>query len=285
MRLKHTLKSWNWTVFGNIFQAKRDIQSRIQNLENELQQNWSESTHEEWDQQRTELCKVEKWEDELLCHQARINWVKDGDRNSKFYHAVIKDRKRRQVVQLAREDDSVTTSATEIGTRAQFYFSDFFSASPYYLNQRLFEGIQPVLSTADNDKFTELPSSEEIRAAIKEMNPASSPGNDGFTGYFYNSCWEIIQDDLCAFILDYFKGAYIPDEISATTLILIPKVPAARQLGDFRPISLGNFSGKIISKILAVRMATLLPKIVDEEQAGFIQGFISHYGSYGARRV
>lgn len=72
--------------------------------------------------------------------------------------------------------------------------------------------------------------------------------------------------------MDYFKGAYIPDEISATTLILLPKVPVARQLGNFRPISLENFSGKIISKILAIRMAKLLPKIIDEEHEGFVEG-------------
>lgn len=39
-------------------------------------------------------------------------------------------------------------------------------------------------------------------------------------------------------------------EISSTTLVLIPKTHAPRHLGEYRPISLGNFSGKIISKIL-----------------------------------
>lgn len=55
-------------------------------------------------------------------------------------------------------------------------------------------------------------------------------------------------------------------------MILIPKSTDARTLGEFRPISLGNFSGKIISKILATRPAKLLPKIIEEEQAGFVQG-------------
>lgn len=104
------------------------------------------------------------------------------------------------------------------------------------------------------------------------MNPSSSPGNDGFTGHFYSSCLDIIQDDLCTFIRDFFQGAYVPKGITSTTLILIPKSQEANQLKDFWPISLSNFSGKIISKILAIRLARLLPKIVDEEQAGFVQG-------------
>lgn len=72
--------------------------------------------------------------------------------------------------------------------------------------------------------------------------------------------------------MDFFKGAYIPKEISSTTLVLIPKTHAPRQLGEYRPISLGNFSGKIISKILANRLSRLLPGIVNAEQAGFVQG-------------
>lgn len=104
------------------------------------------------------------------------------------------------------------------------------------------------------------------------MNPDSSTGDDGFTGNFYRACWDIIKEDLCAFIMDFFKGAYIPQEVSATTLILIPKTNEPRQLGDFMPISLRNFSGNIISTILAIHLAKLLPKLVDEEQAGFVQG-------------
>lgn len=36
-------------------------------------------------------------------------------------------------------------------------------------------------------------------------------------------------------------------------------------------ISLVNFSGKIISKILATRLSKILPDIIDDEHARFIQ--------------
>lgn len=66
-------------------------------------------------------------------------------------------------------------------------------------------------------------------------------------------------------MIDFFKGVYLPRDISATTLVLILKTHNAPHVGDFYPISLGNFSGKIISKILAFRLAKLLPQLVDEE--------------------
>lgn len=85
--------------------------------------------------------------------------------------------------------------------------------------------------------FTNIP-------AIKQLSQSSSPGTDGFMGYFYQSCWSIIQKDVMAFVYDFFKGAYCPSDISRTTLVLIPKTANTRQLGDFRPIGLGNFCGK-----------------------------------------
>lgn len=74
------------------------------------------------------------------------------------------------------------------------------------------------------------------------------------------------------FVRGYFQGNYIHGAINQTMLTLIPKVKEPRQMGDFHPISLGNFSAKIISKILAIRLARILPQVVDEEQAGFVQG-------------
>lgn len=104
------------------------------------------------------------------------------------------------------------------------------------------------------------------------MNRNSSPGKDGFTSHFYLKCWDIICDDVMAFVLDFFKGAYIPKDIGVSTLVLIPKISTPEHMGDYRPISVVNFSAKIISKILAARLASLLPKLMDEEHAGFIQG-------------
>lgn len=62
----------------------------------------------------------------------------------------------------------------------------------------------------------------------------------------------------------------------AITLILIPKVKDTKEILDFRPISLGSFSSKIISKILANRLSLLLHRIVNEEQFGFVKDRQTH---------
>ncbi|XP_026382114.1 uncharacterized protein LOC113277170 [Papaver somniferum] len=52
------------------------------------------------------------------------------------------------------------------------------------------------ISMADNAKMDQLPSIEEIHAVVFELGADSAPGPDGFVGFFYRHCWEIIQEDL-----------------------------------------------------------------------------------------
>lgn len=113
----------------------------------------------------------------------------------------------------------------------------------------------------EDHNFRRIPSMKEIWYA-----------NDGFTGYFYRSCWDIFQGDSYGLVINFFKGTYLPRDISATTLVLILKTQNAPHVGDFCPITLGNFSGKIISKIFSFTLAKLLSQLVYEEQTGFVRG-------------
>ena len=45
-----------------------------------------------------------------------------------------------------------------------------------------------------------------------------------------------------------------------------------RQIANFRPITILNSDYKIFTKVLAVKLAKTVPKIIHENQAGFIPG-------------
>jgi hypothetical protein len=61
----------------------------------------------------------------------------------------------------------------------------------------------------------------------------------------------------------------MPD-LNSNLLILLPKVPGADRLDNFRPIALANFQFKVITKILADRLGPIAATIVSEHQRGFI---------------
>jgi hypothetical protein len=60
--------------------------------------------------------------------------------------------------------------------------------------------------------------------------------------------------------------------LNVTFVSLIPKKVEAVEIKDFRPLSLVGGVYKIISKVLATRMKTILGKIISNSQNAFISG-------------
>lgn len=54
-------------------------------------------------------------------------------------------------------------------------------------------------------------------------------------------------------------------------IVLIPKLKGADSIDSFRPISLANFQFKLITKVLAGRLANVAPKIISQHQRGFFR--------------
>ncbi|XP_058073110.1 uncharacterized protein LOC131221824 [Magnolia sinica] len=123
-----------------------------------------------------------------------------------------------------------------------------------------------------NKELFKLVSIEEVRQAVFSIPADSAPGPDGFGGAFFTSYWDIIQADLFVASLDFFSGGKIPRAIQCTLITLIPKKKDPESLADYRPISLCNCIMKIFSKIMASRLALILPHLISKEQSAFTHG-------------
>lgn len=92
-----------------------------------------------------------------------------------------------------------------------------------------------------------------------------------FTLFFYHKYWNIIGQSVTSLCHDIFRRQEIPKEINKTYLCLIPKMPNANNIKNFRPIGLCNTIYKIITKILANRLKPFLDKIITPFQASFMK--------------
>eukprot|EP00253_Pinus_taeda_P008428 PITA_08428 len=113
---------------------------------------------------------------------------------------------------------------------------------------------------------------EEIEEAIRSMSNDKAPGPDGFTINFYKACWSIVKQDVWEVVEDSRRLGTILKSLNSTFLALIPKVEEAKTPDKFRPIALCNVIYKIISKVIASRLKTILPGIISEEQSGYVEG-------------
>ncbi|VFQ93968.1 unnamed protein product [Cuscuta campestris] len=125
---------------------------------------------------------------------------------------------------------------------------------------------------ANTKFFHSLPTEEEIKVTIWDMDPNSSPGPDGFNINFFNQCWDIIKGDLTSACQEVFLGIPLPKAASSSNICLLPKTYNAMKLNDFRPVCLSTVASKIASKCIANRLGKLLHLIISEEQGAYVPG-------------
>ena len=76
-------------------------------------------------------------------------------------------------------------------------------------------------------------------------------------------------DNVTNLVLNVLNGGMPIAELDKTNIALIPKTSNPKRMVEFQPISLCNVIYKLISKILANRLKTLLPQIITENQIAF----------------
>lgn len=126
----------------------------------------------------------------------------------------------------------------------------------------MLNNIPKLLTDEDNIEMERWPEEGEIREVVFELNKDSASGPDGFSREFYQTCWEIIKEEVINMVKIFFCGAELPKYITHTTLVLIPKKKVVNNFNDLRPISLSSFVNKIISKVIQERIDKILHKII-----------------------
>ncbi|XP_057793119.1 uncharacterized protein LOC131009729 [Salvia miltiorrhiza] len=213
-----------------------------------------------------------------LQQRSRIKWLQDGDRNTAYFHKALRHRNSGLVISHLNIAGVVVYEQSAIERHIVEHFTNLFSQGEANIVDvvDIEANMDLQVSEAHNRGLIEIPSDEEISAAVHTMEASSAPGPDGFSGVFFHRCWDIIKEDIVRAVRCFFLNSYLPNGCNANTLVLIPKAEAVASVSDLRPIILSNFFFKIISKVLAVRLNRVASDIVSQNQFGFISGRSIH---------
>ncbi|GJU32050.1 RNA-directed DNA polymerase, eukaryota [Tanacetum coccineum] len=113
-------------------------------------------------------------------------------------------------------------------------------------------------------------SHDEIRAAVWDCGDNKSPGPDGFTFEFFRRYWKFIGPDFCEAVEHFFDHGSFSKGCNSSFIALIPKVMDAKFVNDYRPISLIGSVYKVVTKILANRLAMVIANLVSDTQSAFV---------------
>ncbi|XP_060200867.1 uncharacterized protein LOC132629156 [Lycium barbarum] len=271
--LKGALARWSKETYGDIFKqlAIREEVVRIKDALFEEEPNIINRIVLQ--KAQAEMKKYLSLEEQYWKQKAGFKWYTEGDRNTSFYHNYVNGkRKRLHVAGIDDGDGNWLDNMENIKEESVRFYQNQFSQEGDSNNFEILNHVPSMISYEQNMSLCAYPSKEEVKQAVFALSGDSASGPDGFTGLFYQNCWEIVGNDVHAVVLSFFDGAELPKSITHTNLVLIPKKHPVKTFSDMRPISLSNFINKVISRVVHGRMEKILSSLISPNQSGFVKG-------------
>lgn len=267
------LKHWAKFEFGSIKLKKLALLHDLEKLEVEHEsRSLSEDECYLEASKRVEYGRILKQEEVYWKQRARVTWLKEGDENTKFFHAVANGRRNRNFIPWIGSGDTRVADFRGIGDMFTSFYKNLFGSTQGHRHQinwniLFLSKVHPNLSSLDVP-FTHA----EIKAAVFSMSVDKAPRPDGFPMFFFQKFWDVVQEDIFTLCEDFYWGRANLERINWANIALILKKLNPDDPSHYRLISLINSSLKIISKLLANRLSLVIKDLIDSSQSAFIKG-------------
>ncbi|KAK1694372.1 hypothetical protein QYE76_011069 [Lolium multiflorum] len=198
-----------------------------------------------------QLITLDRLDEEYWRQRSRLQWTLEGDSCTAYFHAIANGRRRKCAIpRLITDQGEIEDQADIMRHVYDFYIGLMGSA-----------GEERVLSLASNLWDEEKRVSPEENLAMELT----------FTP-------EELDEVLLSMKADSAPGRVDIARLNFGVISLIPKVPGADAIRQFRPIALINVIFKFVAKAYAIRLAPLAHRIIDRSQTVFIRGRCLHEG-------
>ncbi|KAL2934560.1 LINE-1 retrotransposable element ORF2 protein [Bienertia sinuspersici] len=217
---------------------------------------------------------------QFLRQKAKCSWIKEGDENTALFHQSIKQRRlQNNIYAIKNAQGMFVEDQVKVASAFVEYYQSLLGQQQQQRERCDLEIIKagPILDEDQRKNLVKQFTKEEVKVAMFSIKGDKAPGPDGFGAYFYQDNWDLVGEDVCKAVLDFFEYGKLLKEVNCTFLSMIPKVNNPMDVSEFRPIACCNTIYKCITKMLCFRLKEVLPKLIAINQGAFVHGrYIIH---------
>jgi hypothetical protein len=218
-----------------------------------------------------------KRKEEILWKQkSRIEWLKEGECNTKFFHrTVIHKRHTNKITSLISATRETIHSHEDMELTLIGYYQYLLTDPIPDRHEAIAKVTQHMPSLVTQEKNSSLLwpiTIKEVDQVLQDTPKCKAPGLDDFTSDLFHHCWLMIRVEVWEILEDSRATGQVLQALNATFLALIPKGGQAHHPQQFRPIALCNVIYKLLTKVIARRLKPILPTIISLEQSGYVEG-------------
>lgn len=270
--LKNSLKEWHQQHSQNMEGKITEVKKRISYLDSKGETSaLIEDEMKELHDLSANLHSMARINNSINWQKARMQWLQEGDANSKFFHGVMSYRRRRNAINMVNVDGVSVDGVQQIRAAIFAHFSSHFKS--LRIDRPSVEGLPfQKLSFREGGQLTKPFSVEEVKQAVWDCDSYKSLGPDGIHFGFIKDFWDLSKDDFMRFMVEFHRNGKLSKGVNSTFIALIPKVVSPQRLNDFRPISLVGSMYKFLAKVLANRLRAIMGSVVSNAQSAFVKG-------------
>ncbi|KAH0709768.1 hypothetical protein KY284_011195 [Solanum tuberosum] len=110
--LSKELSKWSKECIGNVIDKVMALEHEINHLEDLYDIDDSDHNREALHRTQAKYIKWLKQEDSILRQKSRLKWITEGDTNSKYFHSVFRDRRRRSQIHKIKDKHNIWVEGT-----------------------------------------------------------------------------------------------------------------------------------------------------------------------------
>lgn len=268
-KFKIKAKWWKKHIYGNIDKQINDINEQLGTLKNQIRTHYDDKLHQNINNLEKHHLHLLKQKEIFWKQRSRIRWLKEGDNNTKFFHAYATNRKRRNFIQSIKVNNEWIYDQDSIKNALVNHYKNIYISNNY--KSFSFSNLNnSQINNGDWEDLIAKVSEVEIWRGLKRIGPDKAPGPDGLNAHFYQKFWNYINRPITNMITEFFNTNHLDKRMNETRIVLIPKNNNPYLINHYRPISLCNVNYKIISNIIVNRIRPLLNNIISPYQNAFV---------------
>ena len=203
--------------------------------------------------------------------RSREIWLKERDRNTRYFHRMANSDMRRNQIRRLRINGVWATEDSDLKSNIVNAFKSLRSDPGYWRASP--DGLSFSSIIALEASRLELPFIEaEVYSALCELNGDKAPGSDGFTVSLWQFSWTVVKEEVLRMSREFFETRRFIKNLNTTFIVMIPKKGGAEDLKDFRPISLVGSLYKLLAKVLANILKGVMGSLINKAQNAFVGG-------------
>ncbi|XP_040990938.1 uncharacterized protein LOC121238163 [Juglans microcarpa x Juglans regia] len=188
-RCQFKLQQWSKQAMSG---SKKEVKHKLLQI-NILQKCNQRHMNERIKVLKKEVVKLLEEENLKWKQRAKQKWLKEGDRNTKYFHQCASQRSKvNRVIKLFDDTSQEITNAAAICQQFQDFFQDLFTTSCPQNIDGCLAATRPKVTEEMNQDLKRPYTAQEIEEALFQMDGLSSPGPDGYPAAFFQQHWNIV---------------------------------------------------------------------------------------------